>query len=378
MELIVTPPRVAVRFRTSLVHSLMTVVGLLHVSNRLEGLSDWIRKAEARIDADTLTQLQPAAMFSILAAGLQGYLIDSVPLDSPANSDFDALIAHLNQLDTLGLQKVAFQAMQESLWRINILPPEQNLPMDREHLRDIISHAYENIANRWEPPLATPMAPHRFADLMLDADALHEQLINALRMLWEGVYQDQFVEDGKQHKEAFTYHHKQQSSEEFRTIFREVTGRTLPEWLRQHLPNLRYVDFVPASHVGAHITFSMLGNKWWIGFNANLVPAQHGNQQFSPALYPVLKALADETRLKMVSLLTEGTCNVGEMAEALNLTQSTASRHLSLLAKTDILETRRDGTMRYYSLNRAVLQEVSEQISHLARNLPNKGETHHE
>lgn len=374
MELIVTPPTVAVRFYTSLLHSLMTVAGLLHVGNRLEGLSDWFRQAEARLQPNTVAGLQPIAMLSILATGVQGFLIDSVPSDSAANTDFDALVQHLQEIDTVQLQKVAFQAMQESLQRIEQLAPDEALPTDEHALRTMIVQAYEQTANRWDPPLATPMDPSDFVDLLLDAEAMRDHLLIALRTLWADVYQQQIVEDQTQHLAAKTYHQQQQYPEDFRSIFRAVTGRTLPEWLQRQLSTLRYADFVPASHIGAHITISMLGDKWWIGFNANLIPAHRGHGSFSPLLYPVLKALADETRLKIVTLLTEGTFNVGEIADALNLTQSTASRHLSLLAKTDILETRRDGTMRYYTLNRAALQEVSERIGHLARIQSNKGE----
>jgi ArsR family transcriptional regulator len=85
-------------------------------------------------------------------------------------------------------------------------------------------------------------------------------------------------------------------------------------------------------------------------------------------LYPVLRALADETRLKIVSLLaSSGEQNVGDMADALGLTQSTASRHLSLLAKTQILHTRRDGVMRFYSLNNQTMHEVSDSLHKLVQ-----------
>ena len=117
MELIVSPPQVAIKFRVSLVHSIMTVLGLLHVSHRLEGLSDWLRQAEGRLNPETAAKLNFAAMFTFLATGVQGYLIDSVPSESGANDDFDALWQHLNTIDTRELQKVAFSAMRESMWR---------------------------------------------------------------------------------------------------------------------------------------------------------------------------------------------------------------------------------------------------------------------
>lgn len=367
MELIISPPQITVRFRTSLIHSLMTVVGLLHVGDRLEGLSDWLLQAEARLTPDDRNMLNGLSMLNLLATGLQGYLIDSVPPNSAANSDFTALIDHLTQLDTVALQKVALQAIQESFERQGFIEKDQALPTELNALAEVIDFAYQRIAERWEPPLRFTLSADEMAELLLDADAIHRQLIDGVRCVYENLYQAQLTEDLRLHQHALRYHQQQPHSDDLRLAVRAVTGRTLPERLQELMPTVRYVELIPTSHIGAHMTVSMLGDKWWLGFNANLVPAERGQASFSPELYPVLKALADETRLKMVSLLTEGEFNVGEIADALNLTQSTASRHLNLLAKTDILQTRRDGTMKYYTLNHGALQDVSQRLGQLGR-----------
>jgi len=63
-----------------------------------------------------------------------------------------------------------------------------------------------------------------------------------------------------------------------------------------------------------------------------------------------LKALADSTRLKIVELLLEGEKCVCEIFPHVNRTQSTVSFQLSVLEKSGILKSRRDGKRIFYSI----------------------------
>jgi ArsR family transcriptional regulator, arsenate/arsenite/antimonite-responsive transcriptional repressor len=64
----------------------------------------------------------------------------------------------------------------------------------------------------------------------------------------------------------------------------------------------------------------------------------------------LFKALADETRLRMVALLSHGDLCVCHVEEALGLPQSTASRQLAILKSAGLVESRRQGTWMYYGL----------------------------
>ena len=62
------------------------------------------------------------------------------------------------------------------------------------------------------------------------------------------------------------------------------------------------------------------------------------------ALIPALSALADSGRLRMLRLLERAELSVGEIASALQLPQSTASRHLKTLMDSGWLSRRSVGT----------------------------------
>jgi len=64
----------------------------------------------------------------------------------------------------------------------------------------------------------------------------------------------------------------------------------------------------------------------------------------------VLKALANESRLKIVDRLSRGDCFVGELTELVGLDRSTVSKHLAVLRSHGIVDDRREGNVVYYTL----------------------------
>jgi len=76
----------------------------------------------------------------------------------------------------------------------------------------------------------------------------------------------------------------------------------------------------------------------------------------------VFKALSDETRLRIMGLLIAGEelC-VCDIIAALDLPQSTVSRHLAYLRNSGLLEDRRQGVWMYYRLS----QDSKKNINYL-------------
>jgi DNA-binding transcriptional ArsR family regulator len=64
----------------------------------------------------------------------------------------------------------------------------------------------------------------------------------------------------------------------------------------------------------------------------------------------VLKALANESRLKIVDRLSRGECSVGELTDLVGSDRSTVSKHLAVLRSHGIVDDRREGNVVYYTL----------------------------
>ena len=68
---------------------------------------------------------------------------------------------------------------------------------------------------------------------------------------------------------------------------------------------------------------------------------------------PVLfaKALADETRQKIMKLVCCQWLSVNEIVQQLEVSQPTVSHHLALLRETGLVNVREEGKQTFYSLN---------------------------
>lgn len=78
-----------------------------------------------------------------------------------------------------------------------------------------------------------------------------------------------------------------------------------------------------------------------------------------------LRALADPTRLRIVSLLEREELSVAELQEVTKLAQSRISTHLGLLSESALVTVRRDGKRSFYRLNPEA-SLVAGDIIHLA------------
>jgi ArsR family transcriptional regulator, arsenate/arsenite/antimonite-responsive transcriptional repressor len=78
-----------------------------------------------------------------------------------------------------------------------------------------------------------------------------------------------------------------------------------------------------------------------------------------------LRALASETRQKILFLFATGQeLSVGQVAQAIQISQSTTSEHLSMLRRAGLLQVRREGKEVYYRPNRARMLELAQQLTH--------------
>ena len=64
----------------------------------------------------------------------------------------------------------------------------------------------------------------------------------------------------------------------------------------------------------------------------------------------ICSALADPTRILVLYHLSEGPRIVNELVDALNIPQSTVSRHLAVLRERNLVNTVRDGASIRYAL----------------------------
>ncbi len=74
----------------------------------------------------------------------------------------------------------------------------------------------------------------------------------------------------------------------------------------------------------------------------------------------IFKALSEESRLRIISVLMNRSMCVCEIEVCLNMTQSNASRHLTVLKNSGILESYKEAQWAYYKISERFKEENQE------------------
>ena len=83
----------------------------------------------------------------------------------------------------------------------------------------------------------------------------------------------------------------------------------------------------------------------------------------------LFKALAEDNRLRILSLLISSDLCVCEIESVLSITQSNASRHLTALKQSGILRSYKKAKWVYYGINDSFKEEHKELYQYLIKRL---------
>jgi ArsR family transcriptional regulator len=81
----------------------------------------------------------------------------------------------------------------------------------------------------------------------------------------------------------------------------------------------------------------------------------------------LFKALSDETRIRILKVLLERECCVCEVMQALDISQSRASRNLGMLEDAGFVKSRRDGLWIVYSVDEQKMNSYAAPLIELLR-----------
>lgn len=74
----------------------------------------------------------------------------------------------------------------------------------------------------------------------------------------------------------------------------------------------------------------------------------------------LLKGLANESRLMIMCVLSEGEVSVGQLNQRIKLSQSALSQHLAVLREQGLVKTRRESQTIYYRLEESAAMNIIE------------------
>ncbi len=346
-DFILTPPTVKVRVALAPVYNVLNSLLILNVVDIRSGLAEWAYTTYHSLSPEAKRNNQHLNTFF------------NVIQPRPDITDFPTYIDDLASQDAADLVRRYTTYLSES--SVKTLPPDSLLG-DRA---TFVSYVQSLYGERYgEKGIEDFDADYYTAvyDLLQHPDALKDALVSHLRYMWQ-----QHLAAEWQHNlpllEATIASFAQVDLNGLTALeaIRAVTGRDLTVMWDRSEESREYV-FVPSAHIGPYISNFRDNDVTYVLFGAR--PPEgikpQSNTLSRADLLVQLNALADETRLAILQLLTHhAELCAQDIITLLNLSQSSASRHLRQLTASGYLIERRREVNKCYSLNRGRVQETA-------------------
>ena len=79
-------------------------------------------------------------------------------------------------------------------------------------------------------------------------------------------------------------------------------------------------------------------------------------------MVPILKALADETRFRIINLLLSHDLCVGALADHLSMSKAAVSQHLQILRKVGLVRGEKRGYWTHYGVDKTLIHQIAEAL----------------
>lgn len=329
-----------IRFESSPVHNMLCSLCLLN-QDHLDHISPWVDEMLGRI-----TEEEKAAAKKACEAGI--FVADT------SATDLAGFARELRERDPRWLTETQFAHLRQKA--IRSLPPESvpgvdELAASEETYLELVrrlTEAYDDEFNR-------EAAAQEYA-WMTDSERFRDETATTIEHFWHAYLRDEWerVRDAVDDSVRALASERLQGGLEDRLKF--VTGRDyIPEMWLGMLRDAREIVYVPSVHIGPYmILFDFDGSRAVIVGRAHIPEGSriHSARLDHSELLMRLDALSDSTRLRILELAAkDGTITTQQIMDALELSQSSASRHLSQLAATGLLTVDGSERTKRYGVN---------------------------
>lgn len=353
------PSNLRIEFQRSLGMSITIALSLLGIAEEFEGFDPWVYSTYAAL-ADDLRQ-DIRTLFTPFGNSLffAGLLSDGIQTHS-----LPELIEWIQNLDADRIERSNYHCLEVLAaheGQDNPFPSPDALrdpEMLRRHLPALLaSHEYLEQQTR------------QYMHLLANPESLKAHLVYVIARFWDRHYRRIYQSCSAMEEKSVQALESQTLPSSFLEVFQHIIGRPFPEALGPQCQTAEVAVFIPSCHCGPYMSVDAIsddGKTLTIVYNCRATGAgalRHDlpvQEMFAP-----LKALADETRLEIVGLLTGQELYAQQIVDQMDISQSAVSRHLRLLVTCGVLEVRRHEGMKFYKLRQETLAELEERLSAL-------------
>lgn len=344
---ILAPKVVTARFIIAPAFNALESLRELTETQRLSGLGEWVTQMAATLPAERLE------LNRLIFGAFQPMFFDDA-LSITTYSDFPNYVDALAALDPFAARDAMLKDALES--------PKQHPEYFEGQFTDLTPEQFlgdvEVFSSYMRVVCEATQLPDTFAarafELYNDPPQLQAVIVEHLRWAWAELLAAEWARVLPMLQESVAaFEAMELRGLSLDELLRTVTTRDLSAMIGKY----RQVDqvvFVPSAHIGPYVLMVDVEKTLYILFGARL-PRSAANPSSAlnrAELLTRLNALADDTRLRMLELLTqhEELC-AQDIIEQLGMSQSSASRHLSQLSANGFIVERRRDVAKCYSLN---------------------------
>lgn len=293
---------------------LLEMISSLHViadANHHLGRSEWMEKLEIHIPASLLTEIRQLSEIT------KGWLVmmDFIMLDSIREYDIPQ-----------GLEKLKHLPLDQ--WSAVFRENERQITKSRkDHIIKVMENSYSEFFER-ESLLLQP-----FLQRIVKKE-MEEWQVEGLR-------------------KKIPQFHSRIHMDQDAIVFHKSTDYRVP------VSQLSSIRVTASTFMGPHLLYY---NKNGTLKLTKLISTERQKQTAPSDLLHILKALGDETRLKIIKILATRSNTTKNLAVILGISEAGVSKHLKILNEAGIVEKRRRGNYIYYSVRMETIDFIPYQF----------------
>lgn len=340
-------------------HNAIQSLSLLAKSEHFSGLNEWI------LGTDTALSAEERFRHRLVMLGFY-YAV----LPEQSWPSFPAYLSQLDRLSATTLRDKLLLAYAEiPAWKGKHLQrDEKAAPVEWETVLSSSGSFLSFLRERFGEDNVDPEIETQAYALIKNPSEMKDLIVSHLRKMWENHLSREWeralpiLQDTVRAFQQIDF-----SQMDRLEAGRLITGQALEEgkW-REQFEQADRITFIPNPHIGPYLWKVTSGNTLGIFFGPRL---PKGAIIDAPDLTRTeinvrLSALADDTRLQILKMISEtGEQRSQDIMQALQLSQSAASRHLTHLSATGFLSERRCDGSKCYILNSERIEETLQAIS---------------
>ena len=347
-----------VRFEAALPHVYAVAVSTLTLAPNYEGLDPWIYVVRASLDDELRRDVD-----LLLGHLISPLLLLNLQQSSNVSDDFAAFIGWLTTLE----DKQVKHCVEDLLGGLACPSHSGSTSMDvpRPDDRPALDAYLRQTGCGWSTlAVEAPQQFDQLLDLLQSPSDLKARLVFSLVRLWEEHFGQRLEEHlpGIRHSAAF--HRQQQQEETLGVLFERVTGRSFEDGFSEWVEDAEEVVFIPSCFGGPYVQLHALAaDRQRVALSYNYrVAGPTADVAGLRCMLPILRALADETRLAILANLDGQELYAQQLVERLDISQPAVSRHLALMVAAGLLQSRREGGMKFYSVCGEALGHIGEHL----------------